>query len=233
MPTSKNTAPNSPIYDRRERFGAKPVLLPQAHFTGPNPPEAPELLVTETERERNTFVFYHKDVGIIGDEWALLIDLDDTTLWPHDRTGRIDISTIQLIYDKRNNHQGDISLGVITRIDNTSADVFFFFIELFRNSQNNIVTVFRNYAPSQIKLGVNQALPRQLTKVLAGPPMDHLAASLTNTTLNLLTPMDSPYGTATTIPGVGDVVAKYTKTAGSNAVIHTCFQIMYHGEFNV
>lgn len=176
-----------------------------------------ELATTVTERERNNFVRY-KENGINSTRYCVLVDLSDTINFPHDQTGRIDVSCLSDQIDKPANAQGSIAVGVIAAINGTQATIFYASGIFFDNSSDTHLTRDRNFSPSQMKLGVSGG------KLTRGITND----SETTTAVNTGVTLSSPRGSNTVTPAVGDVVIKFTHTAGSawNAGIFA----LYHSE---
>lgn len=179
-----------------------------------------EVLITETERERNVFSAYGPGaITSDGTTWACLVDLSDTSNWPHDRTGRIDISIINMQVDKTTNCTGSVSLGVITRVDATNADVTLFAGISFNNASETHLEVSRNFAPSQLKCGVSGGVATRIVTT----------AKLTNDTgIQTDVAMASHRGAGTVTPAVGDIVVRFIKTAGTSMT--PAVQVFYHGE---
>lgn len=179
-----------------------------------------ELLTTVTERERNVFTAYSPGaITSDGTTWACLVDLSDTDNWRHDRTGRIDISIINLSIDKSTNCTGSVSIGVITRVDATNGDVTFFAGASFTNSSDNRIVVERNYAPSQLKCGVSGGVTTRIATS---------AKTANDTGIQTDVPLASFLGAGTVTPAVGDIVIRFVKTAGTT--MSPACQLFYHGE---
>lgn len=176
-----------------------------------------EILITETERERDTFVAYTvADVSASG--YAILIDLSDTTNFPHDRTGRIDLSAVYISVDRDSTATGRVRVGVITRVDGTNADITYVQGVNFAKSDERTILRDRRFSPSQIKLGVTGGVA---TRVLSSGAETNVAA------VNTATPLASPRGAGTVTPAVGDVILNYERTAGS---YNLAVSATYHGE---
>lgn len=56
------------------------------------------------------------------EEAFMVIDLSDTTNWPHTNTGHIDILWIVVNVDPDATYSGDIQLGFLTSVDATNGD---------------------------------------------------------------------------------------------------------------
>lgn len=175
-----------------------------------------ELLITETERERDVWVNYGKS-NVQSSGYVLLIDKSDNVNWPHDELGRIDLTSVSLSVDRENNSVGYWRIGVITRIDGTNADVRYVRGITFAKSDERAIIRDRRESPTQIKLSI---VDGELTRILTNFKEDDVAA------LNTATPIESVTGT-NTIPGLGDVIAAYSvSTAQSNLAT----SISYHAE---
>jgi len=174
-----------------------------------------ELRVTETEKERNTWVHYVA-TGIAAVTYAILIDLSDTTNFPHDRTGRIDLSTLGIQVEGDATSDGNIKIGVITRIDGTDADISFAGSTLFSRVAGQHINLGRSISPSQLKMGVTAG---NLDQGITNDTEASVVAVNTGLTL------DSPNGSIT--PGLGDIIIKFAHEAGTfDAQIST----LYHSE---
>lgn len=176
-----------------------------------------ELAVTSTEREKNVWMDYHK-LGNVGDSYAILVDLSDTTTFPHASTGRIDISFIRITIDRDSSATGELEMGVITRIDGTDADVSFFFDEPFIKSNARHIETAENFAPSQLKTGVTNGLTPFL---ITNDTINNIAAVNTGVTLS------SPAGVGSVTPAVGDILLFIDHGAGTFDIDVDMF---YHSE---
>lgn len=177
-----------------------------------------EILMTVTERERDVFVALRRQ-NIISTSYGVLIDLSDTANFKHDRTGRVDLTNTYFSIDRDSTGAGSVLIGVITRIDATDADISYVAGVSFEKSDDRSILRDRKYSPSQLKLGVSGGT---LTRVASS--VDELTVAAVNTA----TALDSPLGTATVTPAVGDLIVKFDRTAGSyNAAVSA----MFHGEF--
>lgn len=176
-----------------------------------------EILTTVTERERDAFAGLVVS-NITATQYQILVDLSDTTNFPHDRTGRIDITNTFFSIDRDNTATGAVRIGVITRVDETNADVAFVSGVTFEKSDAQQIVRDRKYSPSQLKCEV---VDGALTRIISNVSTDDITA------INTGTPLASPRGSGTVTPAVGDIVAAFIRSAGSfNAGV----SIMYHGE---
>ena len=165
-----------------------------------------ELLTASSEGDTNVRALLDR-TGINATVYGILVDLSDTTNFPHDNTGRIDISLLKLAIDPASNSVGSVDIGVITRIDGTDADIDFGFSAPFGQGGSARILSINNFSPSQLKLGVSGGVWQYgITDVSAA----NVAAVNTGVTL------DSPRGAGTVIPAVGDVIVRYLHTSGGS-----------------
>jgi hypothetical protein len=178
-----------------------------------------EILTTESERELNAYASIGK-MNVINSGWACLIDLTDTINYPHNQTGRIDLSYLTFQIDKDAIAAGNVSAGVITNINGTSAAVQFFGGISFNNVSAANITRVENFSPSQVKLGVS------------GGRAYRMASSTTSgiTALNTGTRIDSYYGTGSVFPAIGDVVVQFARVSGS---FNASARVLYHSHANI
>ena len=178
-----------------------------------------ELATTVTERERNVYAVVHNDSIGTGNTDYILVDRDDTVNFPHDDVSRIDISTINIhLAHDSGNPDGELAIGVITRVDGTDADITWGFSVDFNLPSNTDVREHFNFAPSQLKFEV---IAGSTTRIISN------YSDVADVTINTATPMDSPRGAATVTPDVGDIVLRIMNGAGALRVF--C-GVMYHGE---
>lgn len=178
-----------------------------------------ELATTVTERERNVYAVIHNDAVGTGNTDYILVDLDDTTNFPHADTSRIDISAVNIhLSQDSGNPDGEVIIGVITRIDGTDADITWGFVIDFNLPSNTNIREDFNFAPSQLKFETSAGAT---TRIISN------YQSLNDATINTGVSMDSPRGTSTVTPAVGDVVLRITNNAGQ---VRMFCGVMYHGE---
>ena len=194
--------------------GSDPVSVVRAVIMGKDPDSnyvnAPfssdgELFTTSSESDANVRAVLVRQ-SISATAYAALIDLSDTTNFPHENTARIDLSWLKVVLELASNSVGTVKLGVITRVDGTNGDVSWLFVVPFTKSGTRRILSINNFAPSQLKLGVT------------GGALDYAVTNDTSTNvaaINTGTTLDSPRGTSTVTPAVGDVVIGYTHTSGS------------------
>lgn len=183
----------------------------------PRTTEDGEIIVTETEREKNVYAAYGI-TSAAATTWALLIDRSDTENWPHEDTGRIDISYLTMQVDRNANAVGSLAVGVVTSIAASTAHVSFFAGISFSNNSETHVRTVENYAPSQLKLGVVSGRALYLATT----------ATVSTSAFGTSIPLNSYRGSATVVADPGDVVIRLNITAGSG--ITAGVRTLYHGE---
>lgn len=169
-----------------------------------------EVWTTEIEREDDVWVFYI-DETLAADKYVVLISLSGP-VFPHRIQGqpinRIDITSIYLSLDVAVNSKGVLRYGVVSRIDGTDADIWYFTALPFQTGANQQdQTILFRTSPSQLKLDLaaNNTLLHGLSN------SQELNVAAVNTSLAL----DSPAGAGSIVPARGDVVLKYEHVSGS------------------
>ena len=174
-----------------------------------------EMAVTSTEQERNVHAAISA-TGIVADGYLGLIDLSDTTTYPHDSTGRIDISWLKIAVDLDVNTEGRVSVGVVTELDATDGSVSFLFTVPFDKSSERRILSINNFAPSQLKFGVSGgALTHAITNNVDA-----------NTTL-IQNDVALTFPSGSVVPAVGDIVVWTEWTTGAYDLT---VEVLYHSE---
>lgn len=191
------------LYDYRTSFMSSPD---GEHFT------------TNTEREFNTRCALSGVQNTATTSYYGFIDLSDTINWPHDNTDRIDFSYIAVAIDKATSARGSLSIGIITRVNATDADITYIAGATFEQNDNPSFLAIANFSPSQMKCQVvGGALAHVKTNTI----------SLNVTAINTGVPLLFGPGGAGFIPAVGDAVIRIiTSTGGAltwgiNVFYHT------------
>ena len=175
-----------------------------------------EILTTVTERERSVFAAISSG-DISATAYAGFIDLSNTTSLPHERDGRIDLCAAYISVDRDSTATGSVRMGVITRIDGTDADIEYVQGVTFEKSNERTIVRDRVFSPNQLKCGVESgALNRVASQFTeTGVTAVNTGGTLTDANGNTFT------------PAVGDMIVKYTRSAGTYSASVSCF---YHGE---
>jgi hypothetical protein len=178
-----------------------------------------EIWTTVTERENDVFAQYSEN-GIAATKYIILIDKDNVS-FPHLLQGqngnRIDITSMYIALDAAVNTNGVLSIGVINRINDTNADMWYMLGIPFLATTTQFVLSLRG-TPSQVKLGLNGA---QLLHGITNNSENDIAA------VNAVTLLDSPLGPSTIIPAVGDAICKLEHISGG--VFNIGLFAFYHG----
>lgn len=178
-----------------------------------------EILTTVTERERSVFAAVSSG-DISATAYVGFIDLSNTTDLPHSRDGRIDLCAVYISVDRNSTAAGQVQLGVITRIDGTDCDIEYVQGIGFEKSDDRFLTRDRVFSPNQLKCGV------------VGGTLNRVASQFAETGVTAIntggTLTDAGGNTFT--PAVGDLVVKWSRTAGTYSAAVSCF---YHGERSV
>lgn len=159
--------------------------------------------------------------GISSTTYDILVDLSDTTNFPHLNTARIDLEYLKIAIDPASNSVGAVRLGVITRIDGTDADIDFAFNVPFGKTAGRILSI-NMFSPNQMKLGVQSG-----SWIFGLTNRSETDVTAVNTGVTL----DSPRGSSTVTPAVGDVIVKYLHTSGS--AWDSLLECFYHSHVNV
>ncbi len=132
----------------------------------------------------------------------MLVDLSDTTNWPHTDTGHIDILFFIVATDPSTSFAGDIELGLLTNVDATDGDINELF-ELHLEKQSDSAAIAFNYGAFGVALET-----------------DHFFGPITasDTTWQTDVNLQGPDGNTSYPSGAGDLVMKITRAAGDISV---------------
>lgn len=149
--------------------------------------------------------------ALAASEAFVLIDLSDTTNFPHKHTGRIRLHGFDLHFEKDTDATFLVKIGVVTEVDATDGSVAWLW-------------VFRLHTDRE---GTDSTDWREIERRFPGLDLevdtvnDKLFNMLSNTndaadaTWQTDVTLDSPRGDTTVAPGVGDLVMEITRTAGN------------------
>lgn len=139
---------------------------------------------------------------IVLTEGFMLIDLSDTTNWPHTATGHIDVLFITITTDPTSTFSGDIALGFLTNVGVANGDFNEFFeIHMEKKPEPDIFVI--NYGAFGIALET-----------------DHFFGPITanDTTWQTDVSLQGPDGATSYPSGAGDMVMLISRTAGDISV---------------
>ncbi len=128
----------------------------------------------------------------------MLVDLSDTTNWPHIPTGLISLRSIVISIDPDVNFQGDIVFGFLENVDGTNGDLLKI-LSFHLEKKADPIDIFINFGPFEMDLDADRWF---------GPT---IADDTTwQTDVNLL----GPDGNTSFPAGDGDLVCKVIRSAG-------------------
>lgn len=126
-----------------------------AHAFGYDKPVSTETLEGETSAH---FVPGHVDIEVVhidadvsASQDFMVIDLSDTTNWPHSTTGHIDIAYIIINVNPTTTFSGDIELGFLTNVDGTNGD-FNPIFEIHMDKKQDSITQMMNFGAFEMSL---------------------------------------------------------------------------------
>jgi len=148
----------------------------------------------------------HIDVEVAGTATTafMLIDLTDTTNWPHTATGHIDIAYWMFNVNPTATFVGDIDVGFLSAVDATNGD-FNGIFEIHMDKKQDSITEMMNFGAFEMSLELAHWF---------GPTIAN--STLFQTDVNLGGPDDS--ATLTYPSGAGDLVMIVTATTSDVAV---------------
>lgn len=153
-----------------------------------------------------TAVFAWTDVAASSS--AIIVDLSDTSGFPHKLTGQVNVAGIRVDIGKVAASSGTIKVGVVTRVDATNGDVKWFFNHTFGDDATG--------SPTHYSEASNFSEVSVRAKVKDGTT-PYLASKLTTAnSTTFQTDVNLPTTIGNGPPGVGDIVVQYT-TAGTSA----------------
>lgn len=178
---------------------------------------ASDLYTTNVEAAENVRATLVRS-AISASAWGVIIDLSDTTNWPHNATGQVIISLTSLIVDKASSTQGSMAFYLATRVGTTDGDATLLSGVGFSQAEVDSIERDVNYSPSQLRCLVQGGLtPHIITN----------GRIVNDTGIRSDLALDSPLGAGTVIPQVGDILVRYTHTAGGAWTGGT--SLMYRG----
>lgn len=147
----------------------------------------------------NTFAT-HLDIQNVQAQTAcMIVDLSDTTNWPHVETGHINVEYIIIEVDPDGSYVGEVKLGFLTNVDATNGD-FHQVIDIDMQRKADIVIENIDFGSHGIDLQTDHWF---------GPTTQN--STLFQTDVNLR----GPDGTTAFPSGDGDLVMIIERTAGS------------------
>lgn len=93
----------------------------------------------------------HLDADISSAQDFMIIDLSDTTAWPHTTTGHIDIAYIIINVNPTTTFSGDIEIGFLSDVDATNGD-FNPLFEIHMDKKQDSITQMMNFGAFEMSL---------------------------------------------------------------------------------
>lgn len=93
----------------------------------------------------------HLDADVSATTGIMLIDLSDTTNWPHTNTGHIDLVYIIVNINPTTTFEGDIELGFLSAVDATNGD-FNGILEIHMDKKQDSILEMMNFGAFELSL---------------------------------------------------------------------------------
>lgn len=154
---------------------------------------------------------------------TIVIDLSNTTDWPHKNTREINISSVRIEVDKVAASTGTVRLGVVNFVNTSTGSVTWFAEKsLLNNVSNGDNDLYRNYSPNYIRTRVEGG--QNITSGLT-PYLFSVNRSSGSTSYQSDIVLPTLAGTFVA-PGRGDVIVEISKTSLSPWTVN--IEIQYH-----
>lgn len=154
----------------------------------------PLIIDRQTEEKLENYITYTSNVSF-SDDYAILIDKNDTLGFPHSFTNSIDISQLSIsIKFLSNTAESKIKIGVIKNINSSNSDIDWIITKHFAsgNSKDSI-NIYENYGPN---IKFDESSNSHLTN----------DKDIENFNISNISLLNSPNGIIT--PEIGDVILK-------------------------
>lgn len=160
----------------------------------------------------------------------VLVDLSDTTNYPHEVTGHIEVLGFSLSAEKAGDGVYDFWFGVITEVDASNGSADWFKLVHFQTNLNFTDSTDRLDVEADFTLGGSN--PNGINCLVVAEALPHMITNVTqngNSTWQNDTGLGSPAGAAagaTGKPGAGDIVLWVEEVSGSGTV-DFCITLFY------
>lgn len=165
--------------------------------------------------ENDNTIRYRLSVAANTSTAAVVIDLSDTTNFPHKQTRALNINSIRIELDKVAASTCSVKLGVVNMVNPSTGSVTWFYNKSHEvNVSNTDIRDFLNYVPNYIPCRVNKnadSVDGSTPYILSNDTTS--GSTIYQTDVNL----PSPLAAGTTKPGTGDVVMS-VQTGGATVV---------------
>jgi len=151
---------------------------------------------------------------------AIIIDLSDTTNWPHKKSASINISGVWLDFDKAGASTGTVKVGVVSEVNATSGTVRWFYVA--GNASNHVST------PGAQTPNINGLIRTKITGTGTTPYLLTNNSTALSTTYQTDVALPTAFGVSAA-PGVGDIVA-FIEGGGAAATLTATIHLIYSAE---
>lgn len=186
-----------------------------------NPPELDEVIEVKASYSRPLVPYAtHYYAEASEDHWAILVDLDDSTNYPHIQTDHIILKELQLSGVLDSAKEWETYIGVATSVATTGVNIEWL------HCSTRLTAVQFDYTVPLPEHGLNlEVVSDDLLYVLTGEVT-------TTTSITSETHLPSPYGTAAAVTvtiEAGDLVL-FMREVVTAATLHLYVDTMYHTE---
>lgn len=176
-------------------------------------------------RDKAVSVHYNQDMAAaLLSTATVIVDLSDTTNWPHKDNGAINISSIRIEVDKAAASTTTVRLGVVNFINTSTGSVTWFYTSGNELNVSNTESVgYASFGEGFLRLKATQtATPTDGTThyVISNEKTSGSTVYQTDVKLPSLI-------TAGTAPGLGDIVMEVTKAA---AAVNVTVDLIYFSD---
>jgi len=180
--------------------------------------------IFEQVPDKAVTVHYRLPVGPSVSTNTILIDLNDTTNFPHKETGELNLDYIRLGIDKLAASTGTVKLGIVNMVNVTTGSVTWMWsVEFSTNASNTNIQENTNLLPVFLKCRVNPAS----TADIDGSTPYILSNDKTTQSTTYQTDVALPTPVGNAFPGVGDILLQVVNKDNVSAIIVTVDAI-YH-----
>jgi hypothetical protein len=150
---------------------------------------------------------------------ALIVDLSDTTNWPHKKTSSINVVGVWVDFDKAGASTDTVKVGVVTNIDASSGTVKWFYVA--GNTANHVST------PGPVSPVISGLIR---TKVSSNATPFILTNNVSSQSTLFQTDVTLPTANSTFVaPAIGDIVA-FIEGGGTAATLTATIHLIYSAE---
>ena len=192
--------------------------LGTTNFANVNITSSNELLTNTLASNRSMVVHTRQNVGT-DTTWYMLVDLSDTSGWPHSETTGVVIDCIKVSVIAGASSTGTLDVGVVTRVDGTDGDVTFVIHDDWVGESGGGAgqSVFEN-STNFSSSGLNATV--------TGGNLDRMLSSQKVSNDSAINTLTSLTGVGSAEPGVGDLVFRIENSNESG--VDVAVTLNYH-----